>query len=284
MIELVLIFIFGSIIGSFLNVCIYRMPRNVSLVFPGSRCTSCKKPIPWYDNVPFLSYILLGGKCRFCKAKISFRYFIVEFISASAALILYMNFGFTPKFWIYSLLTFSLIVVTFIDLEFQIIPDRISIGGLAMGIILSVFVPQLHNSLTWKAGLINSILGALIGSGIIYFTMASFNIVLLWIRRTGYYLRRNPYWRKRLSRYRHVKDSMGMGDVKLMAMLGTFLGWKKAIAIFFIAPFCGIFSAMYLLLRKKALVTPYGPYISIAAFLVIIFWQQAKDILYRLLS
>ncbi|MBU1853997.1 MAG: prepilin peptidase, partial [Candidatus Omnitrophica bacterium] len=89
----VLIFIFGSIIGSFLNVCIYRMPRNESVVFPRSRCVSCKKPIPWHDNIPFLSYILLGGKCRSCKNKISFRYFIVELISAASFLFLFINFG-----------------------------------------------------------------------------------------------------------------------------------------------------------------------------------------------
>ena len=156
-----LIFIFGSIIGSFLNVCIYRMPRNESIIFPGSRCIFCKKPILWYDNIPLLSYIFLRGRCRFCKEKISFRYFIVEFISALSFLILFINFGFTYKFWIYSLLTFSLVVVTFIDLEFQIIPDRITISGIVVGIILSVFIPGLHNVLTWKAGFINALLGAL---------------------------------------------------------------------------------------------------------------------------
>ena len=278
-----IIFIFGAIIGSFLNVCIYRIPRKEPVCFSWSRCPSCKKPIKWYDNIPFLSYIFLMAKCRSCKARISFRYFAVELISALSFLILFMNFGLTYRFWTYSLVTVSLIIVTFIDLEFQIIPDRISIGGTVAGILLSTLNPGLHNVLTWKPGLAASLAGTLVGGGIICFTMLFFNIILLWIRRTGYYLRRNPYWRKRLSRYRHVKDSMGMGDMKLMAMLGAFLGWKKVVAIFFIAPFCGIFSAMYLLFRKKALITPYGPYISIAAFLVIIFWQQGKDILYRVL-
>ncbi len=276
------IFILGAVVGSFLNVCIYRIPRKESVVFPGSRCTSCKRSIPWYDNIPFLSYIFLKGKCRFCNERIRLRYFVVELISALLFLLLFIHFGFTAKFWIYSLVTFALIVVSFIDLEFQIIPDRISVGGLVIGVALSLFMPQLYGGLTWKIGLRSSLLGALAGGGIIFFTMLFFNIVLLWVRRTGYYLRRNPYWRKRLSRYRHVKDSMGMGDLKLMAMLGAFLGWEKAITIFFLAPFCGILSAMYLFFRKKALVTPYGPYISIAAFLVIVFWQQGKNILYRL--
>lgn len=279
----ILIFIFGSVIGSFLNVCIYRIPRSKPLVFSRSKCPSCNKIIPWHDNIPFLSYALLKGRCRYCENRISFRYFAVELISALAFLILFAIFGFTASFCIYSLLTFALIVVTFIDLEFQIIPDRISIGGVLLGVILSVFFPELHDSNIWKNSVVKSVLGILAGGGIIYFTRLFFNIVLLWIRRTGYYLRSNPYWRKRLSRYRHVKDSMGMGDVKLMAMLGAFLGWEKAIAIFLIAPFCGIFSAIYLLVKKKALVTPYGPYISMAAFLVIIFWQQGHDVLYRLL-
>ncbi|MFH1854470.1 MAG: prepilin peptidase [Candidatus Omnitrophota bacterium] len=277
------IFILGLIIGSFLNVCIYRIPRKESIIFPGSKCASCRKPIPWHDNIPLLSYMLLKARCRVCKARISFRYFVVELISAAAFLILFVIFGITARFYIYSLLTFALIVVTFIDFEFQVIPDRISIGGILLGIILSAFFPALHGSYLWKNSIVKSILGILTGGGIIYFTRLFFNIVLLWIRRTGYYLRSNPYWRKRLSRYRHVKDSMGMGDVKLMAMLGAFLGWEKAIAIFLIAPFCGIFSAIYLLVKKKALVTPYGPYISMAAFLVIIFWQQGQDVLHRLL-
>src|SRR3989338_7241249 len=104
----VLIFIFGLAIGSFLNVCIYRIPRDESLVFPGSRCAACKKLIKWYDNIPLLSYVLLRGKCRACNAKISPRYFFVEFISAISFLILFINFGFHYIFWIYSLLTFSL--------------------------------------------------------------------------------------------------------------------------------------------------------------------------------
>ena len=98
-----LVFVFGAMIGSFLNVCIYRIPRNQSIIFPRSRCSSCRKYIRWYDNIPLLSYILLKGKCRFCNRKIPFRYFIVEFITGLSFLMLYMNFGFTHKFWIYGI-------------------------------------------------------------------------------------------------------------------------------------------------------------------------------------
>src|SRR3989338_8508959 len=128
-----LIFLFGLAIGSFLNVCIYRMPKNESIVSPGSRCISCKKPIPWYDNIPLLSYVLLRGRCRSCRAKISPRYFFVELISALCFLILFMHFRFDYIFWIYSLLASGLIVIAFIDLEFQVIPDSISIAGIFAG-------------------------------------------------------------------------------------------------------------------------------------------------------
>ena len=250
-----LIFIFGSVIGSFLNVCIYRMPRDESIVSPRSRCVACRKPIPWYDNIPFLSYIFLKGKCRFCREKISFRYFAVELISAVTFLILFVYFGFTAKFWIYSLVTFSLIIVTFVDLEFQIILDRISIGGLVLGIILSVFVLDLHNALTWKHGLMDSVIGALAGGGIIYLT--------------GF-----------LGKLAFKKEAMGGGDVKLMAMLGAFLGWKLAILIFFLAPFFGTPAGLYIKFVKKHDIIPYGPYISIAGFVVMIWGNKILGLLF----
>ncbi|MBU3911621.1 MAG: prepilin peptidase [Candidatus Omnitrophica bacterium] len=250
-----LIFIFGAIIGSFLNVCIYRIPRKESVVFPRSRCVSCKKSIPWYDNIPFVSYIFLRGRCRSCGTRISFRYFAVEFISAAAFLILFMNFRFTHLFWVYSLVTLSLIVVTFIDLEFQIIPDRISIGGMILGIILSALMPQMHNSLTWKGGLINSLIGLIAGGGLIYITGLLGNLAF-------------------------KKESMGGGDVKLMAMLGSFLGWKMAILIFFLAPFFGTPVGLYLKFMKKQDVIPYGPFISIAGFVAILWGGRMLDFLF----
>ena len=249
------VFIFGSMIGSFLNVCIYRIPREESVVSPGSRCTSCKKPIPWYYNIPFLSYIILMGKCRYCKKRISFRYFAVELISALAFLTLFYYFGLTAKFWIYSLVTFALIVTTFVDLEFQIIPDRISLGGLVLGIALSVFIPQLHNRFTWETGLISSILGMFAGSGLIYLT--------------GY-----------VGQLIFRKESMGGGDVKLMAMLGAFLGWKMAMLIFFLAPFFGTPAGLYLKFKKKQDIIPYGPYIALASFVAMIWGKKILSLLF----
>jgi len=245
----VLIFIFGLIIGSFLNVCIYRTPRNESVAYPGSRCTSCKKPIPWYDNIPLLSYLMLRGRCRVCHEKISFRYFAVELISAVSFLILYMNFGLNYIFWIYSLLTFSLIVVTFIDLEFQIIPDRISLVGIFVGIVLSVSFPGLQNAFTWKKAFLNSIIGALAGGGLIYLTGV-------------------------LGQLAFKKESMGGGDVKLMAMLGAFLGWKIVALIFFLAPFFGAPIGIYMKFVKKEDIIPYGPYISLASFVAMVWGHK----------
>ena len=245
----IFIFIFGAVIGSFLNVCIYRIPRNESIGFSRSRCVHCKKTIAWYDNIPFLSYLLLKGKCRSCKEKISFRYFIVELISALAFLTLFMYFGFSARFWVYSLLSFILIVITFIDFEFQIIPDRFSVGGLFFGIFISALVPSLHHAITWKASIVNSLLGALVGAALMYLT--------------GF-----------LGSLAFKKESMGGGDVKLMAMLGSFLGWKMVILIFFLAPFFGSPAGIYLKFRKKQDIIPYGPYIAMASFVTMIWGQN----------
>jgi leader peptidase (prepilin peptidase) / N-methyltransferase len=250
-----LIFIFGAVMGSFLNVCIYRIPRDESIVFPGSRCVSCKKPVLWHDNIPLVSYIFLRGKCRSCGAKISLRYFIVELISALCFLTLFTHFGFSALFWIYSLVTFSLIVVTFIDMEFQIIPDRISIGGTVLGIVLSLFIPAMHNTPAWTGGLISSLAGALAGGGLIYLTGVLGNLAF-------------------------KKESMGGGDVKLMAMLGAFLGWKMAVLIFFLAPFFGTPAGLYLKFKRKSDIIPYGPYLSIAGFTAMIWGQKILDKLF----
>ena len=249
-----LIFLFGLAIGSFLNVCIYRMPRNESIVSPGSRCVSCKKPIPWYDNIPLLSYVLLRGRCRSCRAKISPRYFFVELISALCFLILFMHFRFNYIFWIYSLLASGLIVITFIDLEFQIIPDSITIAGIFAGLLLSIIFPGVQGAFTWKRAFLNSISGVLIGGGLIYLTGV-------------------------LGQLAFKKESMGGGDVKLMAMLGAFLGWKMAVLIFFLAPFFGAPAGIYVKFIKKEDIIPYGPYISLAGFVAMVWGHRILSIL-----
>jgi len=274
------IFLFGSIIGSFLNVCIYRIPREESIVFPGSRCPLCRKPIPWYCNIPFFSYIFLRGKCKFCGNKISIRYFIVEFIAAASFLFLFFMFGFNLKFYIYSLMTFSLIVVTFIDLDFQIIPDRISVGGMFLGIVVSAIRPELHSVVTYKEGIIRSALGILVGGGLIYCIRFLGNMSLYIVRYLGVRYRRNPVMRKRFAKYRHMKESMGWGDVKLMAMFGAFLGWKMSALVFFLAPFFAAPIGLYLKIYKKYDIIPYGPYLSLAAFVVMVWGHNIFRMLF----
>jgi leader peptidase (prepilin peptidase)/N-methyltransferase len=158
---------------------------------------------------------------------------------------LFISFGFGARFWIYSGLTFSLIVASFIDQEFQLIPDSISVGGIFVGLLVSILVPKLHYAITWKDSLIDSILGIVVGGGLIYLTGVLGNIAF-------------------------KKESMGGGDVKLLAMLGAFLGWKMAILVFFLAPFFGTPAGLYLKFKKKCDIIPYGPYISMAGFAAII--------------
>ena len=152
-------------------------------------------------------------------------------------------------FWIYSLLVFSLIVVTFIDFEFQMIPDKISLVGIFLGIILSIVFPGLQSAFTWQRAFFNSILGALTGGGIIYLTGV-------------------------LGQLAFKKESMGGGDVKLMAMLGAFLGWKTALLIFFLAPFFGAPVGIYMKFVKKEDIIPYGPYISLASFVAMVWGHK----------
>jgi len=246
MIEKIIIFMFGAIAGSFLNVCIHRMPKGESIVSPGSHCPKCEKPIQWYDNVPVLSYLFLLGKCRYCKAPISPRYIIVELITASLAAALFASFGPGPKFAGYSLLLAGLIVATFVDLDIQEIPDEISLGGLAAGIIFASVFPGMLSETLWNKALVGSLLGALAGGGSIYL-MGFFGELVF------------------------KKEAMGGGDVKLMAMIGAFLGWKLALLTFFIAPICGSVAGLIQKAKDGPDIIPYGPYLSLAA-VVSVFW------------
>lgn len=156
----VLIFVLGSIIGSFLNVCIYRLPRDKSVVFPSSFCVSCKKPIKFYDNIPILSYVLLRGRCRECGDRISVRYPVVELVTACLFLLAYKKAGVSMELFIFWLFISVLIVISFIDLEFQIIPDILSIGGIVAGLAVSFLRPHFT--------FMEAFLGTLVGGGILF--------------------------------------------------------------------------------------------------------------------
>ena len=253
------VFLFGSVVGSFLNVCIYRMPLGESVVKPRSHCPYCKKTIPWYDNIPFISYALLKGKCRFCKAKISPQYFIVEFLTAGSFLLLYNLYGFSYQALIYIVFICGLIVATFVDIAHRIIPDEISVGGIIVALLFSLLKPYIipaHYSLLpiW-----DSLIGVLAGGGIIYLTSFLFDLVYFKLLKKG------PVDGE--------TTSMGGGDVKLLAMIGAFLGWKAAILTFFLAPFFGAIIGIVNLIRKKEHTIPYGPFLSLAA-VVCMFWTS----------
>jgi leader peptidase (prepilin peptidase)/N-methyltransferase len=250
----VFIFLLGAIVGSFLNVCIVRMPHEKSIVTPRSHCVRCKKMIPWYDNIPFVSYLVLRGKCRYCSEKISIRYFMVELLTAGIFLFFYCYFGLTPLLWPYLVMVSCFIVATFVDFEHRIIPDEISVGGMIAGICFSIFIPQLHDVAIAGRPLILvhlhslglSLLGVLVGGGSIY---------LMGI----------------LGDFLFKKESMGGGDVKLMAMVGAFMGWRMAILAFFIAPFFGAIYGIVEKIRTKDTAIAYGPFLVLGA-IICLFW------------
>ena len=245
-------FYFGAIIGSFLNVCIVRMPKEQSIVKPSSHCLHCKKPILWYDNIPLVSFLALLGRCRFCKKSISIRYFIVELLTALFFLGFYFYFGLSWKWMAYSIFVSGLIIATFIDIEHRIIPDEISIGGMVVGLIFSLLFPELHKTSSHLLALWRSLLGVLIGGGSIY--------------AMGL-----------LGDFIFKKESMGGGDVKLLAMIGAFLGWPSAVLTFFIAPIFGAVAGIIVKIRTKESVIPYGPFLAIAALISLFFSQPLID-------
>lgn len=225
-------------VGSFLNVCIYRLPREQSVRRPRSRCPHCQHPIAWYDNVPLVSYVLLRARCRHCRARIGWRYPVVELLTALALVAVVARFGITPVALVYAAFVCALIVASFVDLEFQIIPDEISIGGLALGVLLSVGLPALHGTDSRWLALGRSVTGLLIGGGVLYVT----GLIGDFIFR---------------------KESMGGGDVKLLAMAGSVLGWKLVLITFFISPILAIVPGLLVLLFKKSHIIPYGPFLSL---------------------
>lgn len=249
------LFIFGAMVGSFLNVCIVRLPYEKSVVMPRSHCVACKKTISWYDNIPLLSYFILRGQCRHCGKKFSIRYFFVEVLTGVIFVIAYKLFGFSPLYWPYLVMTCGFIVATFVDFEHRIIPDEVSVGGMFVGFIFSLAIPQLHgvqSTGTFMPHLVSfgySFLGALVGGGL---------ILMMGI----------------LGDFIFKKESMGGGDVKLLAMIGSFLGWKLAILTFFVAPFFGAFFGIIEKIRTKDTTIAYGPFLVLGALISLFYGQE----------
>lgn len=254
MIERAIVFIIGAIIGSFLNVCIYRIPKRQSVVFPPSHCPHCKKNIHWYDNIPILSYIILRGRCGFCRKKIRPRYIAIETLTACLMLGLFIYLGMGPKFIVYAAFVAALIVVAFIDLEIQEIPDEITLGGTVMAVLFSFLFPEIHDTSLKLAALFQAVAGALLGGGLIYAMGVLGGIVF-------------------------KKEAMGGGDVKLMALIGAVLGWKLTALVFFIAPVPGAIVGIMQKRRKGAQTIPYGPHLALAAVIAIFFGNRILNFL-----
>ena len=230
-----IVFILGTCIGSFLNVCIFRIPKGKSIVFPPSSCMNCGHKLSWWENIPILSYLILRAKCRKCSSAISIQYPIVEFLTGILAFMLFQKYGLTLQFFIYFIFTSALLVITFIDLEHQIIPDIISLPGIAAGLIASIFIPAIS--------IVDSIAGILVGGGTL--------LAVAW----GYYL-----FTKR--------EGMGGGDVKLLAMIGAFLGWKCIPLVIFLSAAAGSIIGIIIIAlnhgnRRSAI--PYGPFLAAGA-------------------
>lgn len=257
-------FVLGSVIGSFLNVCIVRMPQEKSVIKPGSHCVHCLKPLFWYDNIPLLGYMFLKGRCRFCKGRISFRYFFVELLTAATFACFYWYFGLTLALAAYVFMVSCFIIAIFVDLEHRIIPDQVSVGGMMAGLIFSLFIPELHGVDTqamsgikpYVFSFLQSLGGALVGGGSIY---------LMGV----------------LGDFIFRKESMGGGDVKLMAMIGAFLGWQSALLTFFIAPFFGAFYGIIEKIRTKDSAIAYGPFLVLGALISLFYGRQLLDLIWN---
>jgi leader peptidase (prepilin peptidase)/N-methyltransferase len=239
------VWIFGAMWGSFLNVCILRVQVDLPLSFPGSHCFACKKKVAWYDNLPVLSWFLLKGKCRHCGEPFSIRYPLVETITATLFLVLWILYGPTALTLCYWLMAFGLLWGTGVDLDDYWIPDRVTWGGMAVGIPLSALVPALHEAETWQASLRASLIGAALGFGI------------LW----------GVGW---LGKLIFRKDAMGFGDVKLLGAIGAFLGGPAVLFVLFISALLGSVVGVSLIAMGKRELggrIPFGPYLSAAALI-----------------
>jgi leader peptidase (prepilin peptidase)/N-methyltransferase len=264
------VFGLGLVIGSFLNVCIYRIPENISLLWPASTCVNCSKRIVWYDNIPVLSYLFLRGKCRYCQHKISALYPIIEIITGIVFLLLFnsvliLQGGLISAYIFYLIFCCLLIVGSFVDLEFYIIPNEITYTGLILAPIAGLLCTGFHN--------LNSTLGYFDNSA--NQLIASLQASMLGIFVSGGMIFLCGVIGKLVLR----KDAMGFGDVKLMGVIGGFLGWKLGVATFFLAPFFGLLFAIPRLISKKGKMIPYGPFLSLAAFICLLFKDNSVEII-----
>jgi len=251
-----IVFIVGAIVGSFLNVCISRIPKGESVIHPPSHCPKCQTPIPFFYNIPLLSYLLLRGRCCSCGERISFRYFAVELLMASLAVLLLYQFGLGLAFVVGFVFVAALIVISFIDLDVRIVPDVISLPGIVIGLVFSVighyFIPDSLDVVPTPLG---SLVGVLAGGG--------FLLAVAWIyeKFTGV-------------------EGMGGGDIKLLAMIGAFLGGPSIPLTLFFSSLGGSIIGLSIMLVKgvdRRYALPFAPFLCLGALVYLFFGREIID-------
>jgi len=238
------VFVFGALVGSFLNVCIHRIPGGESIAFPASHCPHCKTAIKPYDNIPIVSYLVLRGRCRSCAAGIAIRYPLVEMLGGIAAVGALCAYGLSAEALLIFAFLAALIVITFIDLDHQIIPDAISLPGIFVGFAAAL----LFGTPSW----VDSLIGIALGGGLLFAVAEGY------ARLTG-------------------REGMGGGDIKLLAMIGAFLGWRAIPVTVLVGSLLGSvigLSLMALRGRDTRMAIPFGPFLAVGA-VVALFWGEA---------
>jgi len=237
----------GLIVGSYLNVVIFRLPRGLSTVLPRSRCTGCGTLIRPYDNIPVLSWLFLGGRCRTCRARISWRYPLIELITAALFVLSFLRFGLTVEAPVAALFCAGMVVLAAIDVEHYILPDRITYPGIALGVLLQPFLSWARIGEGTLGALLGALAGALLGAGIL--------LAIWW----GWYLLRH-------------EEGMGLGDVKMLALIGAFLGWRGVLVALFFSALSGAVIGLALMawrgLEMKSKL-PFGAFLALGGLIAL---------------
>jgi leader peptidase (prepilin peptidase)/N-methyltransferase len=275
MIEAVYAFIVGACIGSFLNVCIYRLPKNISLIRPPSFCPRCNTAIKWFDNIPILSYLMLKARCRHCRQSISLRYPLVEFITGCLFFSLYQQFFLSLPFFKYAFLFSLLIVVSLIDIEYRAIPAYLCFIGIIVGFCFILYEPTIRylSAETGKDALY--LLEDYYHAARIFLKNIIFGFGFAYLFKFFSDVLLNLYLalRKKES-IEGEKEALGLGDVDFMGMVAVFLGPQTAVLTFFLAPFIALGYSLCALLFRRSHIVPYLPYLSIATFISFIWGEN----------
>jgi leader peptidase (prepilin peptidase)/N-methyltransferase len=242
--KIIIIIVFGFAWGSFLNVLIYRIPRDMSLVKPASSCPQCKKKIKVYDNIPIISYLTLGGKCRYCKAKIPLSYPLVEFLTPLSFVLIYLQHSLSFFFFASCLFASAMIVLGFIDFYHMIIPDEITMPGLVLALVYSLFREDVN--------ITQALIGSVSGAGFLLLVYGAY----LLLRK---------------------KEGLGMGDVTMMLLIGAYLGWRQAFFTLILASFVGALVGVGVIFFRKRdfqYSLPFGTFLAPAAFFSLLWGEK----------